>query len=50
MALSKICPADYDDAVSDILLKLFQKIEKYNSVYALSTWVYAVAGITPSIF
>jgi RNA polymerase sigma-70 factor (ECF subfamily) len=35
--------AEYDDHVSDILIKAFQKIERYNPDYALSTWVYRIA-------
>ena len=35
--------AEYDDHVSDILIKAFQKIEKYNSSFALSTWIYRIA-------
>ncbi|MDR2900342.1 MAG: sigma-70 family RNA polymerase sigma factor [Treponema sp.] len=35
--------AEYDDHVSDILIKGFQNIERYNPDYALSTWVYKIA-------
>jgi RNA polymerase sigma-70 factor (ECF subfamily) len=38
-----IAPAEYNDLVSEVLLMVFSKIEKYNPVYSLSTWVYNIA-------
>jgi RNA polymerase sigma-70 factor (ECF subfamily) len=38
-----IPPHEYNDIVSEILLTVFKKIERYNPKYALSTWVYAIA-------
>jgi len=34
---------DKTDLVSDILLKVFESIEKYNRDYSFSTWIYTVA-------
>jgi RNA polymerase sigma-70 factor (ECF subfamily) len=31
------------DVVSDILLKIFNNVHKYNQAYSLSTWVYTIA-------
>jgi RNA polymerase sigma-70 factor (ECF subfamily) len=38
-----IAPSEYNDIVSEVLLAIFKKIERYNPDYALSTWVYAIA-------
>jgi RNA polymerase sigma-70 factor (ECF subfamily) len=38
-----IAPHEYNDMVSEVLLVVFKKIERYNPKYALSTWVYAIA-------
>jgi RNA polymerase sigma-70 factor (ECF subfamily) len=35
--------SEHDDHVSDILIKVFQNMERYNPSYALSTWVYRIA-------
>ncbi|MDR2446801.1 MAG: sigma-70 family RNA polymerase sigma factor [Treponema sp.] len=34
---------EHHDVVSDILLKIFNKLHKYNQLYSLSTWVYNIA-------
>lgn len=34
---------DQEDRASEILLKVFDNIEKYNDKYALSTWIYRIA-------
>ena len=34
---------DKTDLVSEILLKAFESIEKYNSDYSFSTWIYTLA-------
>jgi RNA polymerase sigma-70 factor (ECF subfamily) len=39
----KLPISEYDDLVSDVLIKAFQNIERYNSSYALSTWIYKIA-------
>jgi RNA polymerase sigma-70 factor (ECF subfamily) len=38
-----IAPSEYNDVVSEVLLIIFRKIERYNPDYSLSTWVYAIA-------
>jgi RNA polymerase sigma-70 factor (ECF subfamily) len=35
--------SERDDIVSDILIKAFQNIERYNPSYAISTWIYKIA-------
>lgn len=37
---------DYEDRASEILMKVFNKIDKYNPDYAFSTWIYRVARNT----
>jgi RNA polymerase sigma factor (sigma-70 family) len=37
---------DVEDRVSEILLKIFDKLDQYNPKYALSTWIYRVARNT----
>jgi RNA polymerase sigma-70 factor (ECF subfamily) len=39
----KISNSEHDDIVSDILLKIFNNLHKYNQIYSLSTWVYNIA-------
>lgn len=34
---------DQEDRASEILLKIFDKLDSYNSKYALSTWIYRIA-------
>lgn len=34
---------DAEDRVSEILLKVFDKLDCYNKKYALSTWIYRIA-------
>lgn len=34
---------DIEDRVSEILLKIFDKLDDYNPDYALSTWIYRLA-------
>ena len=43
--LKQIFPLTHDieDRVSEILLKVFDKLDDYNPKYALSTWIYRVA-------
>jgi RNA polymerase sigma-70 factor (ECF subfamily) len=38
-----IAPSEYNDIVSEVLLIIFRKIERYNPEYSLSTWVYHIA-------
>lgn len=38
-----IAPSEYNDIVSEVLLIIFKKIERYNPKYSLSTWVYNIA-------
>ena len=38
-----IMPSEYNDIVSEVLLMVFKKIERYNPEYSLSTWVYTIA-------
>jgi RNA polymerase sigma-70 factor (ECF subfamily) len=38
-----ISPSEYNDIVSEVLLAIFKKIERYNPEYSLSTWVYNIA-------
>ena len=35
--------SEYNDIVSEVLLTIFNKIERYNPEYSLSTWVYNIA-------
>jgi RNA polymerase sigma-70 factor (ECF subfamily) len=39
----KLPLSEYDDHAADILIKAFQNIERYNSAYAISTWIYKIA-------
>ncbi len=39
----KLPVSEYDDQVSDILIKAFRNIERYNPAYSLSTWIYKIA-------
>jgi RNA polymerase sigma-70 factor (ECF subfamily) len=39
----RLSVSEHGDHVSDILIKAFQNIERYNPSYALSTWVYKIA-------
>jgi RNA polymerase sigma-70 factor (ECF subfamily) len=39
----KISNSEHNDIVSDILLKIFNNMHKYNQIYSLSTWVYSIA-------
>lgn len=34
---------DQEDRASEILLKVFDKLDSYNDKYALSTWIYRIA-------
>lgn len=34
---------DVEDRVSEILLKVFTKLDQYNPKYAFSTWIYTIA-------
>lgn len=34
---------DAEDRVSEILIKVFDKLDKYNPEYAFSTWIYRIA-------
>jgi RNA polymerase sigma-70 factor (ECF subfamily) len=38
-----ISPHEYNDIVSEVLLTVFKKLERYNPAYSLSTWVYTIA-------
>ncbi|MDR1105106.1 MAG: sigma-70 family RNA polymerase sigma factor, partial [Treponema sp.] len=38
-----IAPHEYNDIVSEVLLIIFKKLERYNPAYSLSTWVYTIA-------
>jgi RNA polymerase sigma-70 factor (ECF subfamily) len=38
-----ILPHEYNDIVSEVLLIIFKKLERYNQKYSLSTWVYTIA-------
>jgi RNA polymerase sigma-70 factor (ECF subfamily) len=42
-AFKGIPPHEYNDIVSEVLLTVFKKIERYNPKYSLSTWVYTIA-------
>jgi RNA polymerase sigma-70 factor (ECF subfamily) len=42
-SFKKIPDAERADVVSDILLKVFNNLQKYNRLYSLSTWVYNIA-------
>jgi RNA polymerase sigma-70 factor (ECF subfamily) len=42
-SFKKIPNAEQNDIVSDILLKTFNNLHKYNQIYSLSTWVYNIA-------
>jgi RNA polymerase sigma-70 factor (ECF subfamily) len=42
-SFKKISDSEYHDIVSEVLLKIFSSLYKYNEQYSLSTWVYAVA-------
>lgn len=35
--------SEYEDLVSDIIIKAFRSMDKYNPGYSLSTWVYRIA-------
>jgi len=43
--IKQFSQSDYDhrDRASEILLKVFESIEKYNRKYSLSTWIYTIA-------
>jgi RNA polymerase sigma-70 factor (ECF subfamily) len=36
-------PSEHEDLVSDALLRAFRNIAKYNTLYSVSTWIYAIA-------
>jgi RNA polymerase sigma factor (sigma-70 family) len=38
--------ADIEDAVQEIMLKVFKEIEKYNPRYSFSTWLFTIARNT----
>jgi RNA polymerase sigma-70 factor (ECF subfamily) len=42
-SFKKISIFEQNDIVSDILLKVFNNLHKYNPIYSLSTWVYNIA-------
>jgi RNA polymerase sigma-70 factor (ECF subfamily) len=42
-SFAKLPPADHEDIVSEILVKAISKLETYNPMYALSTWIYNIA-------
>jgi RNA polymerase sigma-70 factor (ECF subfamily) len=42
-SFKKIPGSEHTDIVSDILLKTFNNLHKYNQLYSLSTWVYNIA-------
>jgi RNA polymerase sigma factor (sigma-70 family) len=42
-SFKKIPSSEYDDITSEILIRAFKNIEKYNGIYSLSTWVYTIA-------
>jgi RNA polymerase sigma-70 factor (ECF subfamily) len=42
-SFKKIPSSEHTDVVSDILLKTFNNLHKYNQLYSLSTWVYNIA-------
>jgi RNA polymerase sigma factor (sigma-70 family) len=42
-SFKKTSNLEHHDAVSDILLKIFNNLHKYNQLYSLSTWVYNIA-------
>lgn len=41
-SFKKIPDFEHSDVVSDILLKIFNNLHKYNQLYSLSTWVYNI--------
>ncbi len=41
--LSSLPGEEREDRVSEILLKVFESLEKYNPEYAFSTWLYRIA-------
>ncbi|MDR2135591.1 MAG: sigma-70 family RNA polymerase sigma factor, partial [Treponema sp.] len=42
-SFKNVSTSEQNDIVSDMLLKVFNNLHKYNQVYSLSTWVYAIA-------
>jgi RNA polymerase sigma-70 factor (ECF subfamily) len=42
-SFAKLPAADHEDIVSEILVKAIEKLETYNPMYSLSTWVYNIA-------
>ncbi len=36
-------PEDREDAVQEILLKVLRNLDRYDSNYSLSTWIYRIA-------
>jgi RNA polymerase sigma-70 factor (ECF subfamily) len=42
-SFKKISTSEYDDIISEILIRAFKNIKKYNGIYSLSTWVYTIA-------
>ncbi|MDR1249900.1 MAG: sigma-70 family RNA polymerase sigma factor [Treponema sp.] len=42
-SFKKISGSEHTDIVSDILLKTFNNLHKYNQLYSLSTWIYNIA-------
>ena len=42
-ALGTVPPEEIEDAVQEIMVKIFKNLHRYRRIYALSTWVYAIA-------
>jgi RNA polymerase sigma-70 factor (ECF subfamily) len=42
-SFKRLPPSEYEDLVSDALLRAFRNIAKYNTLYSVSTWVYTIA-------
>jgi RNA polymerase sigma-70 factor (ECF subfamily) len=40
---AKLPPTEYEDLVSEILLKAITKLDTYKHTYSLSTWIYNIA-------
>lgn len=36
-------PAEADDLMQDVMLKVFENLERYNPIYSFETWIFTIA-------
>jgi RNA polymerase sigma factor (sigma-70 family) len=41
--IRNIAPNDAEDLLQEVMLKVYQNLEKYNPFYAFNTWIYTIA-------